>query len=638
MTPLAVDRSFTALDALWPAVAVVDDQAVIVHTNTAWTTFSDLNGGHASSNACGVNYIDVCEQSGARFVAHGLRSVLSHECSHFDVNYASPSPLEDRWFMLNASPIDGGGALISHSNITGQMLVDDRSHLTSDDDMLTGLPLLSSGLLLLDSALSETSDTGIRVMVATIRLPQLPDLTLSHGRLARDEVLVQVAARAQRLLRSGDFLVRSGPGAFLLVARQVDDRDGDQLLEELGQVMEHPLQVGPHQLRSTAALEVVTSSAMSTGQALLQHRHDRGRGLTRGPIAIAPALQSERPPRPMDRDEIHEALVGSPLPMLVISLPDQRVRAANRAAAELLGLTADALVSRHAKDLLQPEDRSKSTVDLSALAAGALDSYRARRTLVGANGPVEAWIWVRAIPRRTGSMALVLVLPADHDDEFQLPMRALMGPLSVDLAAGTMDRSGTVVTIARANPGVLRIQRDGDFGTRHLAAHVHPQDQPLLNATLEQFRTGHHDVVIVVRIRHAHRGWVTSDCHLFATGDDDNGEPIGFVLAETTAGAPTTGRVAQLEQHLTRIAAEARAAGLASDPVMPPALRAAVDLDRLTPRQREIVERLLAGQRVPTIAAALYVSRSTVRNHLAGVYRAFEVHSQADLIELLRTA
>lgn len=46
----------------------------------------------------------------------------------------------------------------------------------------------------------------------------------------------------------------------------------------------------------------------------------------------------------------------------------------------------------------------------------------------------------------------------------------------------------------------------------------------------------------------------------------------------------------------------------------------------------------MAGQRVPTIATALYVSRSTVRNHLAGVYRAFEVHSQADLIELLRTA
>jgi GGDEF domain-containing protein/DNA-binding CsgD family transcriptional regulator len=634
----AIDRSFTVLDALWASAAVIDPLGCIIHTNAAWATFSDLNGGQPSSNSIGVNYIDVCERSGARFVAHGLRSVLSNECSHFDVNYACPSPLEDRWFTLNAAPLEGGGALISHANITGQMLVDDRSQLTSDDDVLTGLPLLSSGLRLLDSALSETSETGVRVMVATIRLPHLPDLTLSHGRLARDEVLVQIAARIQRLMRTGDFLVRSGPGAFLMVARQLDDRNGEQLLEELGQIMEHPLQVGAHRLHAEAALEVVTSSAMSTGEALLQHRNDRARRSVRGPTSIATALQAARVFDAADPDDIHEAIVGSPLPMLVVSLPDQRVRAANRAAADLVGLTPHELVNRHAKDLLQPGDGSRTNLDLSALAAGALDSYRARRTLAGARGPVDAWIWVRAIPRRAGSMALLLVLPADHDDEFQLPMRALMGPLSVDLAAGTMDRSGTVVTISRANPGVLRIQRDGDFGERQLASHVHPHDQPLLNATLDRFRMGHHDVVIVLRIRHAHRGWVTSDCHLFATGDDDLGEPIGFVLAETTVGAPTTGRVAQLEQHLTRIAAEARAAGLASDASIHPSLRAAVDLERLTPRQREIVERLLAGQRVPTIAAALYVSRSTVRNHLAGVYRAFEVHSQADLIELLRTA
>jgi DNA-binding CsgD family transcriptional regulator/GGDEF domain-containing protein len=643
VTPTAaVERRSPVLDALWASVAVLDDEGTIVGTNDAWTTFSRLNGGAPTATGVGVNYIDLCDRSGANFVATGLRSILFEECAHFDVSYACASPLEDRWYLLQASRVPRGGAVVAHSNITSRLLVEDRTILSADDDSLTGLPTLTTGLSMLEESLAEASMCGVLVMVATIRLPMLVDLTLSHGRLGRDEILVQVVARARRLLRSGDFLVRSGPSSFLLVARQIDDRNGAQLLEELGQALEPPMQVGPFEISAAAALEVVTSSEMSTVEGLLQRRPARGRSLQRTSgttTAVEGGLASVLEVRG-DDDHIRGAIEGSPLPMLVFSLPDQRVRAANRAAADLVGLTPAKLVRRRAQDLFQPtESGTPTTLDLSALAAGALDSYRARRTLVGANGPVEASIWVRAIPRRSGAMALLLVLPADHDDQFQLPMRALMGPLSVDLASGTLDEHGMIATISRSNPGVLQIERQGDTPARQLITHVHPKDQPRLRTTLDRFRDGGHDVVIVLRIRHAHRGWVTSDCHLFATGDDERGEPIGFVLAETTAGGPTTGRIAQLEQHLARIAAEARAAGLAvGEGPAPAERRVAADLERLTPRQREIVTRLLNGQRVPTIAAALFVSRSTVRNHLAGVYRAYEVHSQADLIELLRAA
>lgn len=57
---------------------------------------------------------------------------------------------------------------------------------------------------------------------------------------------------------------------------------------------------------------------------------------------------------------------------------------------------------------------------------------------------------------------------------------------------------------------------------------------------------------------------------------------------------------------------------------------------QLTPRQVEILKRLLAGDRVPRIARDLYVSQSTVRNHLSLIYRRFAVHSQDELLHLLR--
>lgn len=61
-------------------------------------------------------------------------------------------------------------------------------------------------------------------------------------------------------------------------------------------------------------------------------------------------------------------------------------------------------------------------------------------------------------------------------------------------------------------------------------------------------------------------------------------------------------------------------------------------LDALSPRQREVVDRLLRGERMPAIAAAMYLSQSTVRNHLSQVFKQFGVGSQAELLAMLRSA
>ncbi len=67
-----------------------------------------------------------------------------------------------------------------------------------------------------------------------------------------------------------------------------------------------------------------------------------------------------------------------------------------------------------------------------------------------------------------------------------------------------------------------------------------------------------------------------------------------------------------------------------------PAQAAVPGLTRLSAREREIVGWLLDGYRVPAIAACLFLSQSTVRNHLVHVYRKLGVASQQELIDLLR--
>ena len=56
----------------------------------------------------------------------------------------------------------------------------------------------------------------------------------------------------------------------------------------------------------------------------------------------------------------------------------------------------------------------------------------------------------------------------------------------------------------------------------------------------------------------------------------------------------------------------------------------------LSPREFEVMTRLMGGDRVPAIAAALFLTPSTVRNHLASLFRKLGVRSQQGLLDALR--
>lgn len=57
--------------------------------------------------------------------------------------------------------------------------------------------------------------------------------------------------------------------------------------------------------------------------------------------------------------------------------------------------------------------------------------------------------------------------------------------------------------------------------------------------------------------------------------------------------------------------------------------------DRLSMRERQIVEALASGRRVKDIAQDLVISTHTVRNHLKAIYRKLNVRSQFELLSLM---
>jgi DNA-binding NarL/FixJ family response regulator len=112
---------------------------------------------------------------------------------------------------------------------------------------------------------------------------------------------------------------------------------------------------------------------------------------------------------------------------------------------------------------------------------------------------------------------------------------------------------------------------------------------------------------------------------------------FGFVLTpDAPPGPQRADRIAELEQHLWRIAAEVQAAGVVDNLHRLPDNAELPGLARLSTRQWQVLSELMRGERVPDIARAMFVSQSTVRNHLANIFRALGVHSQSELLALLR--
>lgn len=115
------------LNSLVAHVAVVDRRGIIIAVNSAWERFgcdNDLDPG--SFNSLGQSYLATCERSAAECsdaatALRGIGEVLAGQRAAFVMEYPCHSPSEQRWFLLQATPLPGiadGGAVIAHTNIT----------------------------------------------------------------------------------------------------------------------------------------------------------------------------------------------------------------------------------------------------------------------------------------------------------------------------------------------------------------------------------------------------------------------------------------------------------------------------------------------------------------------------------------
>jgi DNA-binding CsgD family transcriptional regulator len=166
-----------------------------------------------------------------------------------------------------------------------------------------------------------------------------------------------------------------------------------------------------------------------------------------------------------------------------------------------------------------------------------------------------------------------------------------------------------------------------------LVAVTHPDDMARL---LFAFARATTDVGASVRLRlRSHGEWIAVNTHISRVSDRSWRLALACPREVETAAGAAHGRAADLERRLRRIAAEVRDAGVLTGSAGPDHILRVPTMNELSERQREIVLRLARGERVGTIAAKMYLSANTVRNHLSAVFQKFGVHSQQELLVLL---
>jgi DNA-binding CsgD family transcriptional regulator len=163
---------------------------------------------------------------------------------------------------------------------------------------------------------------------------------------------------------------------------------------------------------------------------------------------------------------------------------------------------------------------------------------------------------------------------------------------------------------------------------------VHPSAASEFLAAAARTAADHLSVTVLTRMRVGREHWADRSC-LIVPMCEHQPPRLGVVVSagtpETAAGHSET----RLDAQVLHCALEARASQTLD---ALPALAQLPQGSELSARQTEIVARLVAGERVNDIAHSMFLSPSTVRNHLAAIYRKFAVHSQAELLAALLRA
>lgn len=342
---------------------------------------------------------------------------------------------------------------------------------------------------------------------------------------------------------------------------------------------------------------------------------------TRPDMAVSPFASAAA------ADRMKSAMSGLRLALTLVDLETETILAISDAGRELLGLPLDRIIGLPVREVLDPRDRAAGEAAIEALRSGAIDFYQAHRRRAGESAPKTGFCaWVRRIDLGGRPHALIRWVDPRTPPG---PWPSGSDVVSQAVAIAVTDAHG-VVRDASVGPVVV----DGFSLDELTGLRLVPSPQVDNLVSVADWRAASIEGVSISYVAPLRPGnGATAELEAIATALAGH---AGWLVVLVRMDPPLSARETELERHLWRIAAEIEASGiLMYAGTTRLSLARIPEAASLTTRQWEVLRRIVAGQRVPTIATELYVSQSTVRNHLSAIFQRFGVHSQSDLLARL---
>ncbi len=343
--------------------------------------------------------------------------------------------------------------------------------------------------------------------------------------------------------------------------------------------------------------------------------------------------EQPRQPAASTRTDVDTASVG----LVTIDTGSQVITSCNDAFAQVVGRAGDDVLGCLITDFIDGEVRSVATAVIEGIRTGFISSVDGNVDLLSPARTAGVDCWIRALGTdRPNQSALAAVIaangtPASRAEVTELGFRpAHIDPTRMVLA--TLDEDWRIIDVTPGSAGRLGWPAPRSATVMpQLHELVHPADASTLEGSFGRRSSTEAPDTFTLRLRGPDERWMAAR----VTVSPLRGQAppkFGLVVWRMHMEEPDvteSERVARLEDQLARIRHVLQATDQDGE-------NGLADQSDLTMRQREIVGRLLQGHRVDAIARDLYVSPSTVRNHLSAIFEKLGVTSQSALIELLR--
>lgn len=321
-------------------------------------------------------------------------------------------------------------------------------------------------------------------------------------------------------------------------------------------------------------------------------------------------------------------LGATPFPALVLERHTERIMAASTAATGLIGAGGE-IVGHRLEEFTS--DRPASGVDL--VAGGRVNGFETFRVLRRPRGTDQkVRMWIRYFDHQPSSELVLVLFVADE-------------PLDDSELGSDWHATPAVVGTADSNLLIERISNDAEELFQHpvaslvgasLISLVAEPDVPHCLEALSQVSSGQSGITLYLDIRNGVPGTHTR-CEVLLMPLQPS-PSCAFVFLPIADGADGEQASSDLSATLLRLRRGAEIAQLTKGVFRGITEKSVPGLSRVTTRELEIVSRLIDGDRVPAMASQLFLSQSTIRNHLASVFAKLGVASQQQLVDVMRKA